>query len=356
MGARRRSILLGVALLGCVGRALALVLRPRRAPACPFVIAAWTDESPRAWIDALTFERGGGRVLAIHSKRGLVRLAPADLREGRAVPETVRAAGDFLPEWSSASALSDDGARLVLTGQGGDLVPVDLLDLARRTTIAHVASACREIAISRDGKVAVTHDLFPGLALRAWDLETGTSRTGPQISTGSFDVSPPALTIDVSSVSSQVLFCRHGMTGVWDLGTGETQLCKRPLRFARLAGDTGLVVGFELGRDGPPRTIELVLWNPRTGESRVLWKDYGPYWLTRAWASPDGSLVAANLEHELAVWSLRAPGPPRRFAFPRDRAVVIGESVPALAFAPDGRSLVLAFGAGPLAWLDLEGD
>jgi hypothetical protein len=344
------------ALLGVV---VAVPLLQRRGPATTTAPAASPFreitlaqlEKPTAL--GLSVSPAGGQAFMADGE-GLATLPTTPLREGSGRPSGLLSWASLGIASPIAARVSDDGQFVLVTGPGGDIVPADIVDVTSRAVVAHVTSACREIALSRDGRLAVTHDGWPALTLRAWDLAAGTSREGPKVATGSYDVSPPKVTLDVSSRAGVVLSCVFGTTSVWDLATGVTRTCPERLFFARLVGDSGRVVGFPSGPGTGFELMRVAEWDPAKGTVRVVWSGYERLDVQRAWVSPSGRLLVANVGAGLMLWSLEKAGPPLSFEFPAPHLVIIGDPVPALAFTPDERSLLVALAEGRLLWLDLD--
>jgi WD40 repeat protein len=140
-----------------------------------------------------------------------------------------------------------------------------------------------------------------------------------------------------------------GQIRVWEVRTGAVQGFGRGDDFFKSVAFSpdGKSIG-----SARSRTNEVVLWNLRTREARVL-GDYGGNW--GGWAapvafSPDGAtLIAGGGDNTIRVWDVRTGHLRRLKAFDTTRGRVEG-----VAFAPDGKRMAAASADGNIYVTDVN--
>ncbi|MFE3256074.1 NACHT and WD repeat domain-containing protein [Nocardia sp. NPDC059229] len=258
------------------------------------------------------------------------------------------------------------GAQLASTDYNGTLHLWDAADAQHPRLLAGTVDDAREVAFSADGKLMATVDPSGKAPIRLWD--TGTPDAPRQIGQlpGTADkLNRAAFTGDGRTLLTLV----PGRLTVWDVSNPAAPVSGSPQQLFPTGRDPYLG-RMELAPDGHTLAVEHVI-DHRTG-SIQLWDINGPglsaTLLSEAVTGvqdlaglafrPDSKILAVGSgvgimrkvgsnDATVTLWDVSDAARPRPVGTPVDT----GEStIPALAFAPDGRTLAAAGGHAVTLW------
>jgi RNA polymerase sigma factor (sigma-70 family) len=237
---------------------------------------------------------------------------------------------------NNAVALSGDGKTLAAAGftwskpRGGVRPGLRLVDVAggkRRFSLpGHRRMVCA-VAFSPDGKTLASGGDDRSILL--WDVAAGKqfhNLRGHEGAIGALAFSP----------DGQVLASAgNGPNGdeslrLWDVATG-----KLLHRIRRGYCDTSSVAFSPDGRSVAVAAGEQAvgLWEVATGQRRLTLIKKRGWWVHSVAFSPDGNFLAAGLDSDVCLWSLRTGREVHRFTGHRG-------AVASLVFTPDGKRLI----------------
>ena len=288
-------------------------------------------------ITALALSGDGLQVAASDSSGAITVWDPRFVPEAEMAPiDSTYISPAFLPD---SRTLAQD------SGRG-----IDLIDTVTRQRVAQVElpSSVNGLAVSPDGRSLAMSCSEEGAGHRQrvqlWDIAArravmtlGTERPASNLDEISY--SPDGKILAAGAFSPEVRPGTSVLVGgqkslwLWDLPTGEE---RTPL--------DGAAAPFAFSPDGRmlatagKENRSIRIWDTATGAPVVVWMDADPTDYGHITFSPDGTLLAAaawngrgarvwDVSSGRVVLRLRAPG------------------VPAIAFSPDGKTLVTSEGA-----------
>jgi WD40 repeat protein len=284
-----------------------------------------TWDTHQAGLTAAVF-LDGGQALATAGADGTIKLWNLDKGELRAALRGHEGA-------VRALALLPDGKTLFSGGDDRTVRRWDLTAAAEAATLRGATLPVTSLAVSADGRTLASgggNPANPGEGeVVEWDLAAGKPlRTlarpeGPVVSV--------AFSPDGTQVAAGIA---AGTVRLWDARTGQARATLlaprvRPLAFS--ADGRLLAAGCVETTAGAPDTPGTSLWDPATGQKRVVYQG-GPQLVTGVAFAPDGrTLAAANGDGSIALWPVlpMRPSRPAAAMFPGGRMVIPGDAVPA---------------------------
>jgi WD40 repeat protein len=257
------------------------------------------------------------------------------------------------------AAFAPDGKTLVSGGEDGT---VRLWDLTGAEPKAKVPvrghdDEVRGVAVAPDGRTLVTgsHDR----SLRIWDL--GGARPKPRVT---FSTEAGYATALAFVADGTRLIAGHNdhVLRVWDVSGERPRLLNK---LGTSQGGADEIWGLALSPDGKTaatsgRRHSLGLWDLTTEGAKEANPTKSPARYHGALAyAPDGKTVASGgHDGTVRLWDVANPGSPKElFVLEAHKTPQARENdVPAVAFSPDGKTLVSGGDGGVVRFWDLKGD
>jgi RNA polymerase sigma factor (sigma-70 family) len=269
------------------------------------------------WVRALTFSPDGKTLAASGTDEKSIRFFAAATGKER------HPYGGHQNE-VTAAAVTPDGKALLSAGKDGAVCRWDLATGKEVRRWVVQSGGISAAAVAPDGRTLVTAG---GKALRLWDADTGAELrrfTGLKGTANGAAFSPDGKTLAAGGWEDHVI-------GLWDVGTAEVRLKivlpmprghnygDLPLAFSR---DGKVLISGSADRGNPT----IYFWDTATGkELRHLDQHASRFAL-----SPDGkTLATASWDKRIHLWDVTTAKETRQ----------IQASAEAVAFSPDGRTL-----------------